>query len=81
MKPPAEPPLLITRREAARLLGITERALTNFEKQGMFTPIKLGRCVRYRRGDIEARLAEMVEAAMATRAARATSTRHPGAGN
>ena len=47
-KPDAEPPLLIDRREAARLLGVCERTLQTLEKRGDFTPVRIGRQVRRR---------------------------------
>jgi excisionase family DNA binding protein len=52
-KPDAEPPLLVTRKEAARLLAVTERHLQNLERDGLFKPVRLGASVRYRRSDID----------------------------
>jgi excisionase family DNA binding protein len=53
-RPPAEPPLLISRKEAARLLGLTVRSLYTLERQGAFTPVRVGRSLRYRRADLDA---------------------------
>ena len=58
-KPEPEPPILITRREAARLLAVTERHLQNLERDGLFKPVRLGTAVRYRRDAIEAKLREL----------------------
>jgi hypothetical protein len=46
-KPEPEPPLLVTRKEAARLLAVTERHLQNLERDGLFKPVRLGASVRY----------------------------------
>lgn len=51
-KPDAEPPLLITHKETAKLLAVTERHLQNLERDGLFKPAMLGATVRYRRSDI-----------------------------
>jgi hypothetical protein len=45
-----EPPLLISRKEAARLLGVCESHLQRLTKQGVF------KVVRYRRDAIDAAL-------------------------
>lgn len=58
-----EPSLLIDRREAARLLDISVRGLINLEKKGVFHPLKLGTSVKYRRANIESRLAELASQA------------------
>ncbi len=55
--PEPEPPLLVTRREAARLLAVTERHLQNLERDGVFPVVRLGASVRYRRADIDAVIA------------------------
>jgi hypothetical protein len=52
-KPEPEPPLLVTRREAARLMAVTERHLQNLERNGVFRPVRLGACVRYVRAEVE----------------------------
>lgn len=43
---------LIDVREAATLLGISTRHLQRLTVAGAFEAVKLGRAVRYRRGDI-----------------------------
>lgn len=48
-----EPPLMISRRELARLLGVTERHVQNLDRRGIFHPVKVGECVRYVRTDVE----------------------------
>jgi excisionase family DNA binding protein len=60
-KPESEPSILITRREAARLMAVTERQLQNLEKQGVFPVVRLGTAVRYRRSDIDAVVAKLAE--------------------
>ncbi|WP_152098916.1 helix-turn-helix domain-containing protein [Lacipirellula parvula] len=59
--PEPEPPILVTRREAARLLAVTERHLQNLDRAGVFKPVRLGTAVRYRRCDIEATIAKLAE--------------------
>lgn len=49
-------PILLSRRETARLLNISERSLVTYEARGMFRPIRLGRQVMHRRQDIDAAL-------------------------
>jgi excisionase family DNA binding protein len=46
-------PVLLTRKEVARMLAVTERHIQNMDKAGLFRPIKIGECVRYRRSDVE----------------------------
>jgi hypothetical protein len=58
----SEPTLLLTREQVARLLIISERGLVNLEARGIFKPLRLGAAVRYRRCDVEAKLAELAEA-------------------
>lgn len=48
-----EPPILITRREAARLMSVTERHLQRLEREGVFRVVRLGASVRYQRADID----------------------------
>jgi len=60
-KPEPEKPILITRREAARLMAVTERHLQNLEKQGVFPVVRLGTAVRYKRSDIDAVIARLAE--------------------
>lgn len=60
-KPEPEKPILITRREAARLMAVTERHLQRLERDGVFPVVRLGAAVRYRRADIEAVIAKLAE--------------------
>jgi excisionase family DNA binding protein len=60
-KPEPEPPLLVTRREAARLLAVTERHLQNLERDGLFKPVRLGTAVRYRRCDVDELLKRLAD--------------------
>ena len=48
-----EPVLMISRRELARLLGVTERHVQNLDKEGVFRPVKLGASTRYVRAEVE----------------------------
>jgi hypothetical protein len=59
--PQVEPSLLITRREAARLLAVSERHLVNLERRGVFKPVRLGAAIRYSRNDLAALLAKLGE--------------------
>jgi hypothetical protein len=59
MKPKEpEPPLLVDRPEAARLLGVSVNHLGNLEKRGVLTPVRLGAPVLHRRADIDRLAAE-----------------------
>ena len=50
----APPPLLLTIDDAARLLGISKRALWTLIEDGTIQPVRLGRRItRLRRADIE----------------------------
>jgi hypothetical protein len=54
-KPPAMAPLLVTSREAARLLGICERSLWAWSApRGPIPVVKLNRAVRFDVRDLEA---------------------------
>ena len=48
-----ESPLIINRRELARLLGVTERHVQNMDKRGVFRPIRVGECVRNLRFEVD----------------------------
>lgn len=52
--PPPSPPLLLTRRDAAKLLQISERGLIDLERDGLFQPVRLRTAVRYTRESLEA---------------------------
>jgi predicted DNA-binding transcriptional regulator AlpA len=41
------PVLLLTPRQTARALGISERTLATRTKEGVFPIVKIGRCTRY----------------------------------
>ncbi|BBO32510.1 helix-turn-helix domain-containing protein [Lacipirellula parvula] len=58
-------PILLSRRETAKLLNISERSLVNYESQGLFRPIRLGRQVMHRRQDIDASLEKLAAVAKA----------------
>jgi hypothetical protein len=55
----ADSPLLLTRKQTARLIGVSERGLVNLENRGVFTPIRLGASVRHSRADIESAIERM----------------------
>jgi predicted DNA-binding transcriptional regulator AlpA len=61
--PQVDPSLLITRREAARLMSVSQRHLYNLERAGWFTPIRLGHAIRYSRADIAAAITRLAEQA------------------
>ncbi len=44
---------LIKPREAAQFLAISERSLWGLTKRAEVPSVKIGRCVRYRRSDLE----------------------------
>jgi hypothetical protein len=52
--PEASLPLLLTRRDAAKLLQISERGLIDLERDGLFRPVRLRTAVRYTRESLEA---------------------------
>jgi excisionase family DNA binding protein len=49
---PAAEPLLLTAREAAAALAISERTLWQLTKDGAVRCVRLGRAVRYDRRDL-----------------------------
>lgn len=50
---------LLSRQQAAPLLGVHVKTLPRWEKQGLIRPLRLtGRVVRYRRSEIERILRE-----------------------
>lgn len=55
---PAPPPLqddpdrLISKKEAARLLGCSQSTIDNYRRAGVLEAVKLGKAVRFRRGDL-----------------------------
>lgn len=48
-----EPTLLVTRKEAARLLAVSESHLKDLTREGVFPAVRLGASLRYQRRDIE----------------------------
>ncbi|WP_428937284.1 helix-turn-helix domain-containing protein [Fontivita pretiosa] len=58
---PAPPRLLLTPREAAAALAISERSLWNLAQTGQVRRLKIGRAVRYDVRDIEAFIARRKE--------------------
>lgn len=56
--PMPTPPPLLTRAEVAERLQVTVRTLERWEDDGVLTPIRLGRNVRYRPEDVEAFIAK-----------------------
>lgn len=48
-----EPPVLITEKEAARLLGCCERSVWQMRKDGKIRCVKIGTAVRYARSEID----------------------------
>ena len=51
-------PLMLSDRQAARLCGISRSQLHNLRASGKFPqPVKLGRCTRWNRRELEAWLA------------------------
>ena len=47
-------PVLLTRGQAAQVLGFSERHLFDLEKRGILKAVRIGRSVRYRPQDLEA---------------------------
>lgn len=46
--------VLLTKKETAEVLRVTQRTLDRYRLSGILTPIYLGRTVRYRRDDVQA---------------------------
>jgi excisionase family DNA binding protein len=59
VKQPDPEPLLLNRKQAAKLLGICESHLQRLTKDGTFPVVRLGTAVRYRREMLEAKLREL----------------------
>ena len=51
---PPPSPLLVTPREAARLLAVSERTLWSLAAAGEIPRVRIGRAVRYRVADLRA---------------------------
>lgn len=56
------PPVLLTRREAAKVLNVTTRTLERWERAGRLSPLRNGRLVRYRVEDVQAFFDRVAEA-------------------
>lgn len=50
--PPDDPDRLISKKEAARLLGCSQSTVDNYRRAGVLEATKLGKAVRFRRGDV-----------------------------
>ena len=57
-QPSSFPPMLLTSREAAKLLNISERTLWQVTRDGKLPCIRIGRAVRYDFHDLHAFIAE-----------------------
>ena len=49
---PDDPERLISKKEAARLLSCSQSTIDNYRRAGVLEAIKLGKAVRFRRGDV-----------------------------
>lgn len=47
-----DPDRLISKKEAARLLGCSQSTIDNYRRAGVLQATKLGKAVRFRRGDV-----------------------------
>jgi excisionase family DNA binding protein len=47
-----DPERLISKKEAARLLGCSQSTIDNYRRAGVLEAVKLGKAVRFRRGDV-----------------------------
>jgi excisionase family DNA binding protein len=56
------PRLLLTQREAAQALAVSERTLWQLTHDGAIPAVRIGRAVRYRLEDLRAWVAQQVEA-------------------
>lgn len=50
--PPDDPDRLINKKESARLLGCSQSTIDNYRRAGVLEAVKLGKAVRFRRGDV-----------------------------
>ena len=50
--PPDDPERLISKKEAARLLSCSQSTIDNYRRAGVLQAVKLGKAVRFRRGDV-----------------------------
>lgn len=49
---------LLKRTDVQRLLGLSESTVIRLERAGKLPTIKFGRCVRYRKSDVERIIAD-----------------------
>ncbi|MFH1300685.1 MAG: helix-turn-helix domain-containing protein [Planctomycetota bacterium] len=56
-----EPPVLITEKETARLLGCCERSVWQLRKDGKIRCVKIGKAVRYARTEIDRFVASQMD--------------------
>lgn len=47
-----EPSDFVTRKEAAGILKVTPMTIINYEKRGIIEAHRVGRCIRYKRKDV-----------------------------
>ncbi len=52
-------PLLSTKKQLAAILSVSPKHIENLTARGLLRPVRLGRCVRYRRDAVLRDLAEM----------------------
>jgi excisionase family DNA binding protein len=45
-------PILLSREQVARLLGVSESHVKTLERRGVLTPIRLGATVKHRKSDV-----------------------------
>ncbi len=57
ISPPAPTPELLTTKQAACRLGVSESQIRKLEKDGALPAVRIGRAVRYRPSDLEGYLA------------------------
>lgn len=62
IKGPKEDTELLTRKEAARFLGVSLPTLLDFTKSGKVTGYRIGTRVRYKRGELEQSLRQIQSA-------------------
>ena len=47
-------PLLLTQKQAARLLGVSRFTIRNMTREGQLHPVRVHECRRYRRDEVDA---------------------------
>lgn len=63
MKKPdkGDEPILLSREQVAKLLGVSLNHVINLERRGVFPAVRLGVTVKYRRADILAAIDRLAE--------------------